>query len=219
MFQQVLNFLTRLKKNNNREWFEAHRPEFDKAKATFTEVVEQLIEDIGKIDPDISPLVAKDCIFRQYRDVRFSSDKTPYKTHIGAYLNKGGKRINTAGYYLHIEPGASILAGGLYHPESTQLQSVRQEIDYNLDEWNKLVSNKSLKKVFSSGISQEDTLKRPPRGYEPDNPALPYLKLKSFVFTKPLPDEHLINLRETKTLTASFITLTPVINFLNRIDE
>ncbi len=218
MFKDLLSFLAALKRNNNREWFEANREKFETLKQDFINVVGQIIEGIGTADPAIKSLNAKDCIFRQYRDIRFSKDKTPYKTHIGAYMNKGGKKTNTAGYYIHIEPGQSLIAGGLYHPETVHLRNVRQEIDYNLREWEQLTGDKNFKKYFPGGISVEDSLKRPPRGYDVKDPAIKYLMLKSFVFTKPLPDADLIALKDSKPLIKSFTALTPVVNFLNRAD-
>lgn len=219
MLNDLLLFLKELGQNNNREWFEKNRQRFETVKGTFTKLVEDIITGLGKSDPDIRALEAKNCIFRQYRDVRFSLDKTPYKIHIGAYMNKGGKKINTAGYYLHIEPGKSLIAGGLYQPDSHQLRNVRQEIDYNLEEWEKLIGNKSFRAVFPNGISREDSLKRPPRGYEADNPSLKFMLLKSFVFQKPLADEELVALKDEKPLIKTFTSLTPVINFLNRAGD
>ena len=219
MQHNLLDFLKRLKNNNNRDWFAQHRHEFETAKNEFTLLVEKLISGIGKLDTDIKTLEAKDCIFRQYRDIRFSSDKTPYKTHIGAYMNRGGKKINTAGYYIHIEPGKSIIAGGLYQPDGEQLRKVRQEIDYNFEEWKSITSTKAFRAEFPDGVSREDTLKRLTRGYDTDNPAAELMKLKSFVFQKPLRDADLAVLHDEKSLIKTFSALSPVIKFLNRAGD
>jgi uncharacterized protein (TIGR02453 family) len=144
----TVNFLKSLSDNNNRPWFEANRGRYENAKEDFQNLVQSLIKGIGKFDPDIAQLEVKNCVFRQYRDVRFAKDKRPYKNNMGAYFNIGGKKINTAGYYLHVEPGKSFVAGGLYEPEAPMLAKVRQEIDYNLEDWKKILSNKTFQKYF-----------------------------------------------------------------------
>src|SRR5215470_2969006 len=138
----TLKFLKDVKKNNNKPWFEKNKSVYLDAKEDMDNFVEQVIEGFGKIDTDIASLQPKDCTYRIYRDVRFSPDKTPYKTHMGAYLNKGGKKIPTAGYYVHIESGGSMAGGGLWMPQAPELNKVRQEIDYNLGEWTKILADR-----------------------------------------------------------------------------
>jgi uncharacterized protein (TIGR02453 family) len=122
---------------------------------------------------------ASKAIFRINRDVRFSKNKAPYKTNFGASINPGGKKSMIAGYYVHIEPGKSFLAAGTYMPEAPYLSAIRQEIDYNLEEFKKIVGAKDFKKEFTS-LSVEDALKTVPKGYDKENPALEFLKLKHF---------------------------------------
>jgi uncharacterized protein (TIGR02453 family) len=214
--KDTLKFLTALKENNNRPWFENNRIWYETTKQDFENLVEGLIKGISEFDKDIGELVVNNCTFRQYRDVRFSKDKRPYKINMGAYFNKGGKKINTAGYYIHLEPGKSMIAGGLWMPEGAHLSKVRQEIDYNYDEWKNIISPPGFKKLFPRGLSFEDSLKRPPKGYDATNPAIEYLKLKSFIARHPLSDEDLLNSSLKKDVIKAFKTLKPFLDFLNR---
>jgi uncharacterized protein (TIGR02453 family) len=215
----TLKFLKDLKKNNNRPWFEQHKSGYLDAKADAENFVTRLIEGLGKIDPDIAPLEGKDCTYRIYRDIRFSGDKTPYKTHMGAYLNRGGKKMPTAGYYIHIEPGRSMMGGGLWMPMAPGLNKVRQEIDYNYPEWSKILGERRFKKYYSDGLDQEEKISRPPKGYDDTNPAIEFLKLKSFVVTHSLTDKDLLGRSLTKETVNAFAAMKPFVDFLNRALE
>lgn len=215
----TLKFLKDLKKNNNKPWFEKNKSVYLSAKEDLEGFAERLIEGLGKIDADIAPLQAKDCTYRIYRDVRFSQDKTPYKTQMGAYLNKGGKKMPTAGYYFHLEPGRNMAGGGLWMPFAPELGKVRQEIDYNYEEWSKILSDRPFKKVFPDGLDQDELLSRPPKGYDAGNPAIEFLKLKSFVVTRPLMDEQILSRSLLKEVLKTFETMHAYVQFLNRSIE
>src|SRR6185503_12930769 len=212
----TLRFLKDLKKNNNKPWFDAHRKEYESAKADFTAFIQSVIDKHGKSDPTIKSINAKDCMFRINRDVRFSKDKSPYKTNMGAYISKGGKKSIYGGYYFHCEPGQAFVGGGLWMPMPPELNKVRQEIDYNLDEFKKIVTSKKFKSVYK-GLSHdpEYVLSRVPKGYDPENPAAEYLKLKSFVSMTPLKDSDLTSKDLVKKTTAAFEALQPLIEFVN----
>jgi uncharacterized protein (TIGR02453 family) len=212
----TVKFLKGLKKNNNKPWFEKNKPSYLDAKGDMDQFVQQVIDGLGKTDPDIAPLQSKDCQYRIYRDVRFSKDKTPYKSHMGAFLNKGGKKAPTAGYYFHCEPGRNIAGGGLWMPMPPELNKVRQEIDYNFPEWKKIVNHRSFKKFFPEGLETEEILSRPPKGYEAENPAIEFLKLKSFVVTRTLTDAEMLSKSAVKEILKTFETMKEFINFLNR---
>ncbi|HUB60879.1 MAG TPA: DUF2461 domain-containing protein, partial [Puia sp.] len=152
-------------------------------------------------------------------DVRFSSDKTPYKTHMGAFLNKGGKKAPTAGYYFHLEPGKSIMGGGLWMPMPAELNKVRQEIDYNYAEWTKILGDRRFKKYYPNGLDQSEILSRPPKGYDAENPAIGFLKLKSFTTTRSLTDEMMLSRPLLKEVIGAFGALKEFIDFLNRALE
>ncbi|HUM50159.1 MAG TPA: DUF2461 domain-containing protein, partial [Chitinophagales bacterium] len=156
----------------------------------------------------------KKCIFRINRDVRFSANKAPYKNNLGAYLTKGGKNTNLAGFYLHIEPNNCFLGAGNYIPMPDQLAKIRQEIDYNFADFKKIISSKKFKDSFGE-LSQENKLKRPPKGYEETNEAIEYLKLKGFTVFKKLSDEEITSKDFVKIITELSTTVKPFIDFLN----
>ena len=214
----TLKFLKALKKNNNRPWFEEHRKQYETAKEDFLLFAEKLIAGIAAFDPPIAHLKAKDCTFRINRDVRFSKDKSPYKNNIAGYFNRNGKKANGAGYYLHVEPGKSFAAGGLWMPEPKDLAKIRQEIDYSFDAWKKVVGNPAFKKTFTEGVKGE-ALVRPPKGYEDSNPAIDFLKLKTFVVSRPFTDTEVQNKTFVKDVAATFKTMKPMIDFLNHAIE
>jgi uncharacterized protein (TIGR02453 family) len=214
-----IKFFTALKENNNKAWFELNRTWYEDTRLQFEKLVDDLIKGISSFDKDISDLLVKNCTFRQYRDVRFSKDKRPYKINMGAYFNKGGKKINTAGYYFHFEPGKSMIAGGLWMPESPQLAKVRQEIDYNLQEWQSKITNPGFKKQFREGLSKDDKLIRAPKGYDESDPAIEYLKLKSFIAKEILTDEELLSAGLLKRMLTSYRSLKPLVDFLNRASD
>ena len=215
----TVKFLKDLKKNNNKPWFEKNKQVYLDAKEDIELFVEQVIEGFGKIDAEINPLHPKDCTYRIYRDVRFSSDKTPYKINMGAYLNKGGKKSPTAGYYMHVEPGRSMAGGGLWMPMAPELSKVRQEIDYNYAEWSKIIGDRNFKKVFPDGLDQEEKLSRPPKGYDDENPAIEFLKLKSFIVTRTFTDAEVQAKSFLKEIIKAFTAMDVFVHFLNRALE
>ena len=213
----VLPFLKKLAKNNNKPWFDENRALYVTAKTEFEEFVQSLIDGYGKHDPTIGHLMPKDCIFRINRDVRFSKDKSPYKTNFGAFINSGGKKSPLAGYYVHIEPGGSFVGGGLYMPMPDMLAKVRQEIDYNLPEFKSIISSSVFKKQYKDLHRGEDiSLTRVPKGYEPSNPAAEYLKLKSLIAMRPLTDEEVQSKDLVKTCVTAFKALKPLVDFVNK---
>jgi len=217
----TLQFLRNLKKNNNKPWFDANRPKYEAAKADFIQFIQQVIDTHGKKDASIRNLVAKDCLFRINRDIRFAKDKSPYKTNFGASINKGGKQsVSSAGYYFHLQPGQTFAGGGIWMPSPEDLRKVRQEIDYNFDEFKKIIGSKKFKSVYGD-LSHEAEYKlvRLPKGYEADNPAAEYLKLKSFIASIELKDADLTGKDLVKQTAAAFEALQPVIVFLNQSME
>ncbi len=215
----TIKFLKDLKKNNNKPWFEKNKTAYLAAKEDIDQFTQQVIDGLGKIDADIAPLTPKDCLFRIYRDVRFSKDKTPYKTNMGASFNKGGKKVPTAGYYFHCEPGQNMAGGGLWMPQSPELNKVRQEIDYSFDEWKKIITHRNFKKIFSEGVEGIDILARPPKGYEAENPAIEFLKMKSFIVSRSFTDAELQSKSLLKEVLKTFETMKPFIGFINRSME
>jgi uncharacterized protein (TIGR02453 family) len=207
--EKTLAFLKKIKSNNNKEWFEANKHTYLDAKQEFELMVDGLIKGIAKFDKKISPdMKGKDCTFRIYKDVRFSKDKTPYKSNMGASMNPGGKKSLVAGYYLHYEPGASFLAGGVYMPEPEMLQAIRQEIDYNPDALLKILKSAAFKKYFK-GVDEEDKLKNPPKGFDKEHPQVELLKNKHFIVSHNLSDKQLSGKDFEKEVIAGFKAMQP----------
>ena len=213
----TLKFLQTLKKNNSKEWFDVNRKQYEIAKADFAALIDAVIKTFAKKDPSIANLIAKDCVFRINRDVRFSKNKEPYKTNMGASITAGGKKIAMAGYYFHLEPGGkSFVGGGLYMAEPDKLKKIRQEIDYNWEAFSKIIQNKKFKEQYGDLDKSEGmSLVREPKGYEKDNPAIDYIKLKSWIGLQPIPDKVLTEKDLLKTITTAFEALYPLIVFLN----
>jgi uncharacterized protein (TIGR02453 family) len=212
-----LSFLKNLKKNNNKPWFDTNRAAYENCKADFQDYVTQLIKSIALFDKPIGLLTAKDCTFRINRDVRFSKDKSPYKSNMGASFNQGGKKIQGAGYYFHFEPGnKSFAAGGIYMPMPPDLAKIRQEIDYSFNNFKKIVSSFAFKKTFTKGVEGIELLSRPPKGYDETNPAIDFLKMKSFLVTRPVTDAELQSKNLLKDTAKTFQTMKDFIGFLNQ---
>jgi uncharacterized protein (TIGR02453 family) len=214
----TIKFLRDLKKNNNKPWFDANRKRYEEAKADFANFIQQVIDGHGKKDKTIASIKAKDCLFRINRDIRFSKDKSPYKTNFGASINKGGKKaFSTAGYYFHLEPGQCFVGGGIYQPEPDALKKVRQEIDYNFKDFKKIIGSKKFKSLYGDlDKSAEFLLSRVPKDYEPDNPAAEYLKLKSYLTITRLSDGEITSKALVKKTLAAFETMKLLVDFLNR---
>lgn len=216
---EILVFLENLKENNYKEWFDTNRKRYDSVKKNITEFTADVIKKYASIDESIAHLQAKDCLFRINRDVRFSSDKSPYKTNIGISINKGGKKFNLAGYYIHIQPNESFIGGGIYMPMPPELKKVREEIDYNFEKFKQIVENPAFIQNYGSLTSEGMSLTRVPKGYEADNPAAEFLKLKGFIATRKLTDEEVLADDFIKTVCKDFEILKPLIDFLNQALE
>jgi uncharacterized protein (TIGR02453 family) len=213
----TLAFLKNLEKNNDKSWFDANRSGYEFAKSDYEAFINALLDSLSQSDDSIASLTAKSCMFRINRDVRFSKNKQPYKNNFGASMNKGGKKSLLAGYYFHLEPGASFVGGGLWMPLGPELAKVRQEIDYCFDEFKKIVSNPAFRKHFGTMYDGADaTLKRLPKGYEAGNPAEEFLKLKSFIAMKPLTDEDVQSPGLLKASVQALQALQPILHFINR---
>ncbi len=213
----TLQFLRELQANNNREWFQENKPRYETAKTEFENFIDALILEIGSFDETIRHQTAKNCVFRIYRDVRFSKDKSPYKTHFGAHITSAARRSeihSRAGYYIHIEPGSSMLAGGAYLPQSDWLKSIRHEIAFNGDEFRKILAGSDFKKYF--GTMEGEKLKTTPKDYPADHPEIELLKHKSFLASHNPGDEVVTGGDFLKHAARVFKALHPFDEFLNR---
>jgi len=214
----ILSFLSDLKNNNNREWFDLNRDRYLKAKTLFEEKVNLMIGDISHFDPSIGMPAAKDSIFRIFRDVRFSKDKLPYKTNFGAFVANGGRKTARAGYYIHIEPGASMVGGGIYMPEPDVVKKLRQEINYNVAGFKKLIEEKKFKKTFGK-LAEFDKLKRPPKDFDASFPDVDLLMYKSYTVMHPLADEVVLSDRFPQKVLEVCSTMKEFNQFLNKAFE
>ena len=213
--KSTFRFLKSLKKNNNREWFGDHKSDYLEAWADFEQLVQGILDAVCKNDPSLSGLRAKDCMFRIYRDTRFSKDKTPYKRKFSAAFSRGGKMSHSPGYYFHIAPGGSFFGGGIWMPDTQALRKIRQEIDFNLKDFRKIISAKPYRSLFGP-LEDESALSRPPKGYSDDNPAIEYLKMKSFFSGAELKDDVVLSPKFTREAVRIFKTVKPLVEFLTR---
>jgi uncharacterized protein (TIGR02453 family) len=214
--KQTLAFLRELKKHNDKSWFDVNRKRYESAKADFIIFLQDIIETHAKKDDGLAGIVSKNCLFRINRDIRFSKDKSPYKTNFGATINRGGKKSVLAGYYVHVEPGGSFVGGGVWMPMPPELAKIRQEIDYSFVDFKKIVGSAKFKKAYGELYKGDDTLlTRLPKGYEVDNPASEYLKLKSYIAMRQVTDKELLSKDFRKITLDAFNALQPLIDFLN----
>ncbi len=212
--QKILNFLTEIKQNNNREWFEQNKQQYAEVKKEHEQLLEQVIEGISRFDAVTGRPAVKDCLFRIYRDVRFSSNKDPYKTHLGAFIARGGRKSERPGFYLHIEPGNSMVGGGIYMPEPPVLKKIRDEIYFDAPALRSILDNKDFKKHFA-GL-YEDKLTRPPKGYDADFADADLLKYKSYFVEKKFTDQEVTSPNFAAQVTKTCEAMMPMQVFLNR---
>jgi len=216
--QNAIEFLRELKDNNNRDWFQKNKKRYEAIKADLTRFLEKLIPAIAVFDNDIAVIGPQDCIFRIYRDVRFSNDKSPYKTQIGAFISKTGRKGNQPGYYIHLEPDQSFLAGGLYMPPPEALKAVRDEIYFNADEFKSLLSQPDFQQYFGN-LDDFDKLIRPPKGYDSEWPDIDLLKFRSYVVTNMVGNDILFSAAYADHCLAVFKAMYPLNAFLKRATE
>jgi uncharacterized protein (TIGR02453 family) len=213
----VLKFLSQLAKNNDKSWFDENRKLYEEARKEYMGLIDEVILQLKKSDPAIADQTAKTSIFRINRDVRFSKDKSPYKTNFGASINAHGRKSMMPGYYVHVEPGKSFIGGGLYMAEPAMIKKVRQEIDYNFEEFQSILKSSSFKKTYKDIYAGKDVkLSRVPQGYEKDNPAAEYLKLKSWIVMREVPDDYMTDPKASSKIVKDLEVMQPLLAFLNK---
>ena len=187
--EDIINFLKELNENNNREWFAQNKSRYEKVKSKFEEISRLLISEISVFDNDIKNVDVKDCVFRIYRDIRFSTDKTPYKTHFGVYIaSAGGRKSHRGGYYLHLDPAGCFIAVGVWCPPPNILKALRQSVCDNIDELNEIRNETGFNTYFKT-FFEEDKLKNVPAGFPRDFPDAELLKLKHYMVDHKLNDD------------------------------
>ena len=214
MNTKILGFLNQLKENNNRDWFKANNKYYEEARSEFKSIVENLIPALAVSNPLLANLEAKDTIFRIYRDVRFSKDKSPYKIGMGAIIAPSGRKSLYAGHYLHIEPGNSFLAGGSYSPPTERLKNIRWEIYYNCEEFKSIINSVDFKKLFSE--IEGSKLVRPPVGFPKDFEDIELLKYKDYTVFHKIDDKAVESSDFLLNSVDIFNKMNPFNEFLNR---
>ncbi len=216
----LLRFLSELKANNNREWFAENKARYEQVRTDFENMCKELITAISAFDETIKHVEVKECVFRIYRDTRFSNDKTPYKTHFGVYIaSGGGRKSQHAGYYLHLDPTGSFISTGIWMPDSGILKALRQSVYDNIEELNEIRTNPEFSQYFQ-GFFEEDKLKTVPRGFPKDFPEAELLKLKHYLVDYPL-DETILHAPDFVSRIAGITKCAyPFNRFLNyTVDE
>lgn len=216
---EILNFLTELSRNNNREWFNAHKDLYLKAKQQFDALVESLIDEVRNFDPEVGPLTVADCTWRIYRDTRFSHDKRPYKTNMGCYFApQGGKRGPFSGYYFQVgisdEDGSieGMVAAGNYYTESPVLKILREDIAFDEAE----TFEEALAEAKGFYLDKEQMLKRVPLGFESDKSYSQYFLYKNFCLVKVVGEKYILADNLKQKLIADFKVTKPFLHFINR---
>ncbi len=226
--KRILNFLSDVSKNNNRDWFHEHKDEYDCCKAEFEAGVTKAIAAISQFDPSISHITAKDACFRFYRDVRFREDKRPYKDHFGAYISAHGKKALHAGYYIHLQPGACLVSAGAYWLPTNILTACRNEIMGNIDEWRKCVENGKFINQFgypNEGDWEKHSgkgfglthLKTSPKGFPRDYEFIEYLKMKDYACWKYVSDDNYEGDGWLENMVDILKTAKPMMDFTNNV--
>lgn len=217
VIKNVIQFLTELSLNNNKEWFNENKQTYLNLKQEFEVFVNLILGEISKFDKELSGIQAKECVYRIYRDIRFSPDKTPYKTNFGAYMVKGGRKSGFAGYYLHIEPKNIFLAGGIYMPVPQVLKAIRDDIFNNTDEFKEIINEKKFREYFNSVTGSK--LSSAPKGYPKDFKDIDLLKFKDYNVSTEVSIEKITDKNFIPFVSDVFKTMVPFNRFLNHAVE
>jgi uncharacterized protein (TIGR02453 family) len=212
--KHVFQFSQGLTENNNREWFHANKKSYEEAKSSVEAFIKELITGVQSFDDSVVGITPKDCMFRINRDVRFSNDKSPYKTNIGGFIAKGGRNAMNAGYYLHIEPGKSFLGGGIYMPPADKLKMIRNEIYFNAPTFKKIITDTTFKKYFTE-IWDDAKLKNAPKDFPKDFVDIDLLKFKNYTIIHPLKDEQIMQANFYQYVLDVFKAMFSLNSFLN----
>ncbi len=218
--QEAIQFIDDLKANNATEWMHAHKKRYEIFKKEYHAYIALLLDSMKPLDKSLENLEIKNCTFRINRDIRFSKNKDPYKTNIGVWMTTNKNRKNSPGYYIHFEKGKSFIAGGIWYPEPNDLKTIRKEIEFFHEDLVKIVQEKNFVKEFSVLDYDENTvLKNAPKGFDPNHPAIEFLKLKSFTATQQIDDAAFSKENFADLISKKLIALQPLNKFLKRALE
>ncbi|OWP83489.1 TIGR02453 family protein [Flavobacterium davisii] len=218
--KEAINFLDDLKANNNTEWMHANKKRYEAYKKDYHNLIHTILEEIKPLDPSLEQLEIKNCTFRINRDIRFSKDKSPYKTNMGVWMSTNRLRKNSPGYYIHFEKDKCFIAGGVWCPESEELKKIRREIAFFHEDLEEIVNNTAFQKEFGTIDKEEGyVLKSAPKGYDINHPAIEFLKLKSFTISQPIDEKWFTDKDFAKKVASKLILIKPFNEFLNRALE
>ena len=218
--KEAIQFIDDLKANNNTEWMHANKKRYESYKKDYHQFIASVLQEMKPLDKSLDQLEIKNCTFRINRDIRFSKDKQPYKTNIALWLTTNKNRKNSPGYYIHFEKGSSFIAGGVWCPEANELKNIRKEIAFFYDDLETIINNPTFKKEFKEITREESNLlKKAPKGYEPNHPAIEFLKLKSYTCSQKIDDKLFLDKDFSKIIAQKLIALKPLNEFLNRALE
>jgi uncharacterized protein (TIGR02453 family) len=213
--EKIIPFIKKLRKNNNREWFNEHKDEYLEVKAAVENFTQKVLNGIAQFDPTLREMTVKRSIFRIYRDTRFSLDKTPYKTHIGVFMSKGGAKAEVAGYYCHFEPNECFIGAGVYGLQPEKLRKVRNGIYFNIAEFKKILSSAAIKRNFGGKLEDYGKLKAVPKGFDKDFPDIELLKYKHYFLSHAVTDKEIVSDNYAEQVIKWCKESYPFVSFLN----
>jgi uncharacterized protein (TIGR02453 family) len=218
--QEALQFLSELIANNNTEWMHANKKRYESYKKDYHNYIASILSELKPLDKSLEPLEIKNCTFRINRDIRFSKDKSPYKTNMGVWFTQNKNKKNSPGYYIHFEKGKSFIAGGVWCPDATELKQIRKEIEFFHDDLETIVTDKNFKKEFDKlDRDENNVLIKAPKDFDPNHPAIEFLKLKSFTASHKIDDSIFTKQDFSKKIAQKLIALKPLNDFLSRALE
>ena len=218
--KEAVQFLDDLIANNTTDWMHANKKRYENYKKDYHNYIAGILAEMKPLDKSLEPLEVKNCTFRINRDIRFSKDKSPYKTNMGVWFTQNKFRKNSAGYYIHFEKGNSFIAGGVWCPEPEELRRIRKEIAFFHEDLEAIVDNEMFKKEFGTITRDENnTLKKAPKDFDANHPAIEFLKLKSFTASQKIGDTDFLDPNFSKIVAQKLIVLKPLNDFLNRALE
>jgi uncharacterized protein (TIGR02453 family) len=218
--KEALQFLADLIANNNTEWMHENKKRYESYKKDYHNFIASILNEMKPLDKSLEPLEVKYCTFRINRDIRFSKDKSPYKTNMGVWMSQNKNSKNAPGYYIHFEKGNCFIAGGVWCPEPNELKLIRKEIEFFHDDLEAIVTDKTFKNEFKELTRDEsNTLKKAPKDFDPNHPAIEFLKLKSFTASHKIDEKLFTDKDFSKIIAQKLIALKPMNDFLRRALE
>lgn len=220
MTKEALEFLDDLIANNNTDWMHANKKRYEAYKKDYHHFIASILTEMKQLDNLLEPLEVKNCTFRINRDIRFSKDKSPYKTNMGVWFTQNKFKKNSPGYYIHFERGNSFIAGGVWCPEPHELKQIRREIAFFYEDLQTIVNDKKFVTEFGTITSDDtNTLKKAPKDFDPNHPAIEFLKLKSFTASQKIEDALFLDKEFSKIISEKLMALKPLNDFLKRALE